>query len=267
MAFRPYTRFILVAVCVVLLGATTGLSQTRGATAKPTTAKPATAKPAAIGELLALCGRCTSPRIFAASGIGTGKAQAEARFASNVVLDDLDGPCNEGDKACVTRERARVYRASADCTAGRITTIEEKSYTLDGLWDNSDIGGGRTRWRGDDGQVVGLDNASSGLSISQQWEVLCPAPVSAALIARARTAASQKPVAAAASRVNPPICGGERLCTEVNDFAMTMVDFRASLGAARKVLTATSSTRRSPSGKLSTVGTIRSRLAPSIRCA
>ena len=239
MAFKPYVRFFLVAVCVVMLGATTGLTQTRGATAKPATAKPATAKPAAIGDLLALCGRCTSPTIFAASGIGTANARAEARFGSNIRLDDLDGPCNEGDKACVTRERARVYRASADCTAGRITTAQDQSYTLAGLWDNSDIGGGRTQWRGADGQIVGRDNASSGLSISQQWEVLCPAPVSAALIARARTAASQRPTAAAAPRINPPICGGERLCTEVNDFAVTMVDFRASLGAARKVLTAT----------------------------
>ena len=237
MTFRSYARLILSGVCAVLLVAATSSSQTRGTT--PPATKPATAKPAAIGELLALCGRCTSPTVFAASGIGTANAQAQARFSSNIRLDDLDGPCNEGDKACVTRERARVYRASADCTAGRITTIEEKSFTLAGLWDNSDIGGGRTQWRGADGQIVGRDNASSGLSISQQWEVLCPAPVSAALIARARTAASQKPVAAAAPRVNPPICGGERLCTEVNDFAVTMVDFRASLTAPRKVLTAT----------------------------
>ena len=38
---------------------------------------------------------------------------------------------------------------------------------------------------------------------------------------------------------NPPICGGERLCTEVNDFAVSMVEFRASLAAPRKLLTAT----------------------------
>ena len=38
---------------------------------------------------------------------------------------------------------------------------------------------------------------------------------------------------------NPPICGGERLCTEVNDFAVSMVEFRASLAAPRKILTAT----------------------------
>ena len=69
MAFKPYVRLILTAVCVVMLGATTGLTQTRGAAARPATAKPATAKPAAIGELLALCGRCTSPTVFAASGI------------------------------------------------------------------------------------------------------------------------------------------------------------------------------------------------------
>jgi hypothetical protein len=52
-----------------------------------------------------------------------------------------------------------------------------KTYTLAGTWDNSGIGAGRTRWRDSSGKIVGRDNASGGLGISQQWEVLCPGPL------------------------------------------------------------------------------------------
>ena len=57
------------------------------------------------------------------------------------------------------------------------------------------------------------------------------------LLLGAATADSQTR-GAAVPRTNPPICGSERLCTEVNDFAVSMVEFRASLAAPRKVLTA-----------------------------
>ena len=70
--------------------------------------------------------------------------------------------------------------ASADCTRGRITAVDGQTYTLDGVWDDSDIGAGRTRWRDGAGAIVGRDNASGGLGISQQWEVLCPGPVKGA---------------------------------------------------------------------------------------
>jgi len=38
---------------------------------------------------------------------------------------------------------------------------------------------------------------------------------------------------------NPPVCPGVPFCEEVNDFAVTITDFRASLNAPTKVLTAT----------------------------
>ena len=38
---------------------------------------------------------------------------------------------------------------------------------------------------------------------------------------------------------NPPGCPGVQFCEEVNDFAVTITDFRASLNAPTKVLTAT----------------------------
>jgi hypothetical protein len=41
------------------------------------------------------------------------------------------------------------------------------------MW-TTDIGRGRSRWRDPTGKVVGQDNASGGLGIAQQWEVLCP---------------------------------------------------------------------------------------------
>ena len=63
------------------------------------------------------------------------------------------------------------------CTRGRITAVDGATYTLDGVWDASDLGAGRTRWRDAGGKIVGRDNASGGLDVSQQWEVLCPGRV------------------------------------------------------------------------------------------
>ncbi|MGH9242661.1 MAG: hypothetical protein ACRD3G_31820, partial [Vicinamibacterales bacterium] len=209
MAFRPHVRAILLVICAVMLGATTSYSQARGA------------KPAAQRELLALCGRCSSPTVTAKSGIGTANARAEGRMTREAVLA-TDGPCDGStDKSCVQRETAKIYRATADCTTGRITTILEQSYTLAGLWDNSDIGGGQTKWRGADGQIVGRDNASDGLSISQQWEILCPGPVTPALIARAQA----RPAAAQTAS----LCAGQRYCDEVNSMIATVTDVRTSL--------------------------------------
>ncbi|MEW5977629.1 MAG: hypothetical protein AB1898_17685 [Acidobacteriota bacterium] len=55
-------------------------------------------------------------------------------------------------------------------------------------------------------------------------------------------AGQSRPASAAAARPvtkNPPVCPGVQFCEEVNDFAVTITDFRASLNAATKVLTAT----------------------------
>jgi hypothetical protein len=76
--------------------------------------------------------------------------------------------------------------------------VDGNRYALAGKWDNSDVGGGRTRWRDASGKLVGRDNASGGLAISQQWEVLCPGPV--------KTARPQPP-AAAAGPASPHLAG------------------------------------------------------------
>lgn len=203
--------------------------------------KPA---PAQQSEWLAVCSRCPSPAVVSKSGIGTANARAEARMTR----EELKGWCeNESPgnvNECLRQQLAehgnKVYRASADCTAGRITTIEEKTYTLAGLWDNSDIGGGRTKWRDAGGQIVGRDNASNGLAISQQWEVLCPGPppVGRAAAAPAQAPRAATPARQAAQPPPAPVCGGQPMCTEVNSFAATITDFRTSNVSGAKVVTA-----------------------------
>jgi hypothetical protein len=127
---------------------------------------------------LSLCSQCMSPSITSTSGLGTANAVVEARIGRR----DAEQWCaswQPDDKACVRQQMAdetygKPYRATADCTRGRITAVDGETYVHAGLWDNSDIGGGRSRWRDPSGKIVGRDNASNGLAISQQWEELCP---------------------------------------------------------------------------------------------
>ncbi len=129
-------------------------------------------------EWLALCSKCVSPTIFSLTGADTAQAVAQARI-TRAAIEGWCANWQPGDAACVARglqehDLQKVYRASADCTAGRITPVDGQTYRLAGTWDNRDIGGGRSRWRDAQGRIVGRDNASGGLGISQQWEVLCP---------------------------------------------------------------------------------------------
>ncbi len=150
----------------------------------------------ALDEWLSLGSKHWAPSVTKKSGIGTARAVAEAR----VTRAEIEGWCanwSPNDAGCVERELAsaparKTYRASADCTHGRITAVDGETYTLDGTWDDSDVGGGRTRWRDAAGTIVGRDNASGGLGISQQWEVLCPGPVRAS---RGASAGARPPVA------------------------------------------------------------------------
>jgi len=136
---------------------------------------------AAIAEAsfdwLSVCGKCPSPAITSKSGLGTSNAVAEAKLTRA----ELEGWCanwEPGNRSCVQHQLAgadlkKVYRATADCPGGRITPIDGQTYTYAGTW-TSDVGKGRSRWRDASGKIVGQDNASNGLAISQQWEVLCP---------------------------------------------------------------------------------------------
>jgi hypothetical protein len=227
MSIRLWTVAALFTTLHILAGATpAAAAQSKPAASKPAAPKPAAAAKPAPEEWLALCGKCASPTVTSKTGIGTAKAVAEARMKRDQ-LTGPDGMCAANDNACIQTEMRKVYRASADCTAGRITAVDEKSYTLAGVWDGSDSGGGRTKWKDGDGQIVGRDNASGGLSISQQWELLCPAPVSAALVARASGQSAAPPAAGTAGQPSP--CAGQRYCQELNTFAATITDFRTSL--------------------------------------
>lgn len=153
------------------------------------------ASAASEGEWLSLGSKHWAPTVFRKSGIDTEHALAEAR----VTRGEIQGWCENwspGDRGCVDREftpevARTLYRASADCVHGRITPVDGSTYTLAGYWDSSDIGGGRTRWRDASGRIVGRDNASGGLGISQQWEVLCPASAGPSRAAAPRAAPSR----------------------------------------------------------------------------
>ena len=192
-----------------------------------------------------------SPIVTAKSGVGTAQATVTAKVTSDSLKTFCADQSGQGDpaqakaavNACVKQqnpELGKTYTIRADCTVGRLTPLDGKSYVLDGLWDNSDIGAGRTRWKGPDGVVVGRDNASGGLALSQQWEVLCPGRVSASVLSKARAlGGSAASGGAGAPAQTAPVCGGDPSCTEVNGFAMSVVEFRASLQGYWKVLTTT----------------------------
>jgi hypothetical protein len=128
-------------------------------------------------DWLSVCGKCPSPKITSTSGLGTSNAVAEARMTRA----ELEGWCENwepGNRSCVQNQLAgtdlkKTYRATADCPGGRITPIDGQTYTYAGTWP-SEVGKGRSRWRDSSAKIVGQDNASNGLAISQQWEVLCP---------------------------------------------------------------------------------------------
>jgi hypothetical protein len=127
---------------------------------------------------LALCAKCLSPTVLESSGLGTGHATAVARITREGATGWCENWRPDDVAGCVREQMASeaaqaTYRASADCLHGRITAIDGVSYRLAGVW-TSDVGRGRTKWRDPSGRVVGQDNASGGLGISQQWEVLCP---------------------------------------------------------------------------------------------
>lgn len=163
-------------------------------------------------DWLALCSKCASPTVFSLTGADTANAVAQARM-TRAEIEDWCANWQPGNVGCVKQtlrenDLQKVYRASADCLAGRITPIDGNTYQLAGVWDNSDIGGGRSKWRDAQGKIVARDNASGGLGIAQQWEVLCPSAgkrskVGGARATAAATAAATTPTARAAT--TPPV--------------------------------------------------------------
>jgi hypothetical protein len=200
-----------------------------------TAARPATiAKPAApsvdLGSLAAPIREEPTPSITSITGVGTANAVAEARVTQKVLTEfcSANKQYYSSLKHCADTFGNKTFRASADCTTGRITTTSELKYTLDGVWGKDSDGSGRTRWKDSSGSVVAPNLVDNGLHISQQWEKLCPGPVTPALIARAKGAPAAAPAAAAALQRPPSACPPGRLCDEVPTFAAAITDFRAS---------------------------------------
>ena len=132
---------------------------------------------------LSLCGQCLNPDITSKSGIGTSHAVADARVTKAGAKAGCENwQAGRNVEECVKEQLSsddarKSYRATADCAGGRITAIDGKTFSYSGSW-TSDVGKGRSKWRDYKGAMVGQDEGSGGLAISQQWEVLCPASTS-----------------------------------------------------------------------------------------
>lgn len=161
------------------------------------------APPASSGnpEYLPICNlpKCLNPQVTTKSGIGTAAATAEARISP----DDAEKWCASNkprDKYC-PKEQVKsgwigfrpLYRASADCLAGRMTAIDGGTYSYVGIWEEG-AGKGLPRFRakGDakdlkwEGSGADVDHTGTFLgwgggsaNLATQWNVLCagaPAP-------------------------------------------------------------------------------------------
>lgn len=155
----------------------------------------------ASAEYLPICNlpKCLNPQVTTKAGIGTATATAEARIHP----DDAAKWCATNkprDKYCAKEQVQSgwigfrpLYRASADCLAGRMNGIDGGVYLYRGLWDEGE-GKGRPRFRlkGDaqdlkwEGAGAAVDHTGTFLNwgggssnLATQWEVLCagaPAP-------------------------------------------------------------------------------------------
>ena len=165
-------------------------------------------------------------------GVGTANAMAEARLSPQELAEFCTENAHhyQSAAACLKQKQSefgtKIFRASADCTAGRITTTGDMAYTLDGLWDASDIGSGRTRWKDADRQ--------SGRPRSDQQRSAhlaavgdaVPGPRSLRRSSRVRRAGRLHRTAAQRRAVRR--VPARRACAEVASFAAAITDFRAS---------------------------------------
>ncbi len=176
------------------------------------------------GDTMPICTlpKCLNPRVTAKSGTGTATATVEAK----VTPDDAAKWCatyKPKDKLC-TQEQVRngwigfknLYRASADCTVGRMTPIDGNTYTYVGVWEDGP-GKGRpkftttnrrfphTKWdetgieTHPDGTITGWGGGSPNLAA--QWEVLCAGALAPAVTASQPLAQASQP----ATQTQPPV--------------------------------------------------------------
>jgi hypothetical protein len=138
------------------------------------------------GNWISLCSKCLSPSVSSRSGTGTTNATASGK----VTLKDAQMWCGSWEpdnNRCpaeqLAGEKGQLYRISANCPAGKLTSTDGAVYSrTNERWDSSDVGAGEPKFRGPDGKIVGRDNASGGLDVAANWELLCgkPAAVGAA---------------------------------------------------------------------------------------
>jgi hypothetical protein len=229
MSRRPLLATLCIASTLCLVA--TASAQTAPRPGSGQAARPATiAKPAApaanLGSLAPAIREEPSPTITSLKGVGTANAVAEARMTQQTLKEfcAANAQSYKDTAHCVGQFANKTYRATADCTAGRITTTGELTYTLDGVWPKESDGAGLTRWKDDSGSVVQPDLVNNGLYVSQQWEKLCPGPVTPALIARAKGAPA-RPATAVPVPQTP--------------FVTTLTDFRQSQSGDWKSVAAT----------------------------
>ncbi len=129
------------------------------------------------GDWISLCSKCLSPSVSSKSGVGTTNATASGK----VTLKDAQMWCGSWEpdnnlcpKEQLASEKGQVYKISANCPAGKLTSPDGTAYTrTNERWDSSDVGAGQPKFRGPDGKIVGRDNASGGLDLAANWGLLC----------------------------------------------------------------------------------------------
>jgi hypothetical protein len=147
-------------------------------------------------ESMPICtlSKCLNPRVTTKSGVGTANAAVEAK----VTAEDAAKWCatyKPMDKLCAVEQVKsgwigfrNLYRASADCVAGRMTAIDGNSYIYAGVWEDGP-GKGRAKFASSTTRVpakkwdeTGVDIHPSGSitgwgggspNLAAQWEVLC----------------------------------------------------------------------------------------------
>lgn len=177
---------------------------------------------AADNESMPICTlpNCLNPRVTTKSGIGTATASVEAK----VMPEDAAKWCASYKpryKLCQQEEVRNgwigfknLYRANADCVAGRMTAIDGNQYTYVGVWEDGP-GKGRPKFTTTnrrfphqkwdetgiethpDGSITGWGGGSPNLAA--QWEVLC-AGAAAPVVTNV-----PRPVAQQAQPAQPPV--------------------------------------------------------------
>jgi hypothetical protein len=181
------------------------------------------ASPAAA-ESLPVCAKCLNPRVISKTGAGTAAAAAEAK----VTAEDAAAWCAVNMPRYTNCVRFEVqqggdgartsYRATANCSAGQLHSMNGGDYTYSGIWNEGagrgqpnfrDPGGNIPRWesiRSGTGKARAEWDLFGGLSLAGQWKVLCGDTAPLASAALARTA-----VNAAGGEIGGPGPGGGRM--------------------------------------------------------